>query len=114
MNAANEPVPIVGIFASGRRAAVPSDMRWMLLLGFLFVVSVYVTLPAKGEVPPVKMTCQLSEDIAEAAETRMIYLEGVYDKVTSVIEKTTLTVEINALWELKINTLGWQGKNCRK
>ncbi len=77
------------------------------------MVSGYTALPAAGGAFSVKMTCQLSEEIAEAAETRMIYLEGVYDKVTSVVEKTTLTAEINALWELKINALGWQGENCK-
>ena len=78
------------------------------------MVSAYATLSAAGEVPPIEMTCQLSEDIAEAAETRAIYLVGVYDKTTSVVEKTTLAVEINGLWNLKISSLDWQGENCRR
>ncbi len=103
MSAANEPAPTVGMFARVyQQAADPSDMRWMLLAWMLTF--------SGGE----EMTCQLSEDISEAAETRAIYLVGVYERTTSVVEKTTLAVEINGLWNLKVSALDWQLDNCRE
>ena len=59
------------------------------------------------------MDCQLALDIEEAAKTRAIYLEGVRDMVSSEIEKTTLTAEINALIDLRQTATSWILLNCR-
>ena len=93
---------------SGRLGVVPPDMRWLLLVT-LFMVSVYVTLPAAGEE---EMTCQLAEDIAAAAEIRSIYLEGVRDRVTG-IEEMTLTAELEGLWSLRSRMSHWRLENCK-
>ncbi len=90
------------MFASGLRAAVPSDMRWMLLAWMLTFTG--------GE----EMTCLLAQDVMDAAETRTIYLEGERDKVGGVIEKMTLTAEINGLWSLRSEMSHWRFKNCKE
>ncbi len=59
------------------------------------------------------MDCQLAEDIADASEARWIYLEGIRDKVSGIVEKTSLDAEINALVELREKAIIWHRENCR-
>jgi hypothetical protein len=59
------------------------------------------------------MNCQLARDIQDASETRTFYLQGVYDKTTSVVEKTTLEAEIDALVALRENAVSWILENCK-
>ncbi len=58
------------------------------------------------------LDCQLAKDIAEAALTRTIYLGGVFEETSSVVEKVTLATEIDALDQLRDQMIVWQKANC--
>ncbi len=63
--------------------------------------------------PAASMNCELAGNIQDASETRTFYLQGVYDKTTSIVEKATLRVEIDALVTLRWESILWQKENCR-
>jgi hypothetical protein len=79
-------------------------MKWMRWI----VLAIVLLAPSASA-----MDCQLAKDIEEAARTRGIYLEGVRDMVSSEIEKTTLTAEINALIDLRQTATSWILLNCK-
>jgi hypothetical protein len=80
---------------------------WVLGMA-VFVLGPLLTPSAAGA-----MNCQLAKDVEEAATTRWIYLEGVREIVSSEVEKTTLTAEINALVDLRDTATAWIVLNCR-
>ncbi len=65
-----------------------------------------------GNAPQPVLDCQLAKDIAEAALTRTIYLGGVFEETSSVVEKTTLSVEIVALDQLRDQMILWRRTYC--
>lgn len=62
--------------------------------------------------PQPVLDCPLAEDIEEAALTRTIYLGGIFDEISSVVEKVTLATEIDALNQLHAQMIVWQEANC--
>ncbi len=65
-----------------------------------------------GENPT--LTCPLAQEVQEASATRVIYLGGVAEQTDSVVETITLSVEIEALEQLRRMMIVWRGVNCSK
>ena len=63
------------------------------------------------QIQPV-LDCPLAADIAEAALTRTIYLGGVFEETSNVVEKVTLATEIDALDQLREQMAVWRESYC--
>jgi len=62
--------------------------------------------------PQPVLDCQLAKDIANASLTRTIYLGGIFEETSSVVEKVTLAAEIGALHQLREQMVVWREENC--
>jgi hypothetical protein len=62
--------------------------------------------------PQPVLDCQLAKDIEEASLTRSIYLGGIFEEISSVVEKVTLATEIDALNQLHTQMIVWREANC--
>ena len=58
------------------------------------------------------LDCNLAKGIADAALTRTIYIGGIFEETRSVVEKATLSAEIVALEQLRVQMVVWRERNC--
>ena len=103
---------------SWREALLTFCMFSVLVAAITGYILLWIALTAPrakagaGPAEKVTLTCPLALGIQEAAKTRMVYLDGVFDETDNIVEKATLAVEINGLDGLEAQMIVWRLVNC--